>query len=157
MKKILLIIGFLFVSFIGFSQMNDNNGKSMRPIMSDIKTYIDTIESRGYEIVRFESDIVRADIPKESFRKLTAQPYRIIVFGDYRSDDMSIEVYKQGVDGNYEFVASDNRNESSAYVDVTPDGSGSGWYKFVVRCVRFKTSSVYTYTSCHYGLIIFHN
>lgn len=134
-----------------FAQTNDNNGKSMWPILNNMQTIIDTVEHRGFEIVRLEYDIVKTD-SKASYRILTdVWTYRIGVIGDYRSLDMDIEVYKQSDDGTYILISQDNKTESFAYVDITP--TTTGWYKFVVKCSRFQAG----YNSCHYGLIIFHN
>ena len=149
MKKLMLIIGFLFVSLFTFAQYDD--GRSMKPIISDMKPVIDTVESRGWEVVKLEYDIVSTD-SKITYRILTTSwVYRIGVVGDYRTEDMDLEIYKQKSDGTYEFVAQDQKAPANfVYIDVQP--TEITWYKFVVRCVKFKPG----YTSCHYGLIIFH-
>jgi len=149
MKKFLMIIGFLFVSLFTFSQTDD--GRSMKPIVQDVYSFIQTVENNGNEIVKLEFDIVTTDT-KNSYRVLTnSWTYRIVVMGDYRSEDMDLEVYKQLDDGTYEFVTKDSKTESFAVIDITP--SKTAWYKFVVKCYKFKPG----YTSCHYGLIVFHN
>lgn len=149
MKKILLIVSLLLVSLFTFAQTDD--GRSMKPIMNDMNTFVNTVESNGNEVVKLEFDIVTTD-SKNSYRVLTnSWTYRILVMGDYRVEDMDIEVYKQLSDGSYVFVAKDSKTESFAYVDIKP--LETGWYKFVVKCYKFKNG----YSSCHYGLVIFHS
>lgn len=108
MKKILMIIAFLFVSMFTFSQSDD--GTSMKPVMQTMYDVVNTAENNGLEIVRIEFDIVHKDIPKESYRILTnAYTYRVGVFGDYRTIDMDIEIWKQQSDGTYIFIQRDSK------------------------------------------------
>lgn len=159
MKKLLLIISFLLVSVFSFSQVNDNNGKSMRPILTDMDQVITAVEDKGFEIVKIEYDIVKKDAEKLSYRVLTnAYTYRVYVLGDYRSEDMDLEVYKQKADGTYELVGKDTKTEKYAMYDIAP--SENAWYKFVVKCYKFApmySGSSETWTGCHYGLMVFHN
>ena len=69
----------------------------------------------------------------------------------YANDTPANTFYKQLSDGSYVFVAKDSKTESFAYVDIKP--LETGWYKFVVKCYKFKNG----YSSCHYGLVIFHS
>jgi hypothetical protein len=146
MNKILLIVVFLLFSSFSFSQ----DGRSMKPIINDVNDVVSAVESRGAEVVKIEFDIVSTDV-KTSYRVLSSGwNYSIGVIGDYRSEDMDVEVYKQKSDGNYELVVSDTKVSSYAVVYVTP--TESTWYKFVIKCYKFKPG----YTSCHYGLIVVH-
>lgn len=152
MKKLLIVLGFVLFSFFSFGQSFDNNGKSMKPILNDFSQIIEAVEGKGFEIVKIEYDIVKKDTQKESYRFLTnAWTYRVYVLGDYRSEDMDIEIYKQKDDGTFEFIGKDSKTEQYAMFDITP--SETCWYKFVVKCYKFSGS----YDGAHYGLMIFHN
>ena len=122
----------------------------MIPIINDVNDIVRSVESNGSEIVRLEYDIVTID-SKISYRKLTSSwSYNIGLLGDYRSVDMDIEVYKQNSQGTYDLVVSDNSVSSYAVVTVNPNEEA--WYKFVVKCYKFKPG----YNACHYCLIIAH-
>jgi Asp-tRNA(Asn)/Glu-tRNA(Gln) amidotransferase A subunit family amidase len=144
MNKILLIV-FLFISAFSFSQE-----RSMKPIMNDMNEVISVVESQGSEVVKVEFDIVSSDV-KTSYRVLYPNlAYSVGVLGDYRAEDMDVEVYKQKSDGTYEFVISDTKVSDYALVYVYP--TEEVWYKFVIKCYKFKPG----YSSCHYGLVIVH-
>lgn len=146
MNKILLIVVFLLFSSFSFSQ----DGRSMKPIINDVNDVVSAVESRGAEVVKIEFDIVSTDV-KTSYRVLSSGwNYSIGVIGDYRSEDMDIEVYKQNANGDYVLVTSDTKTSNYAIVNVTP--TESAWYKFVIKCYKFKPG----YSSCHYGLIVVH-
>ncbi|MCK9416836.1 hypothetical protein M0Q97_09290 [Candidatus Dojkabacteria bacterium] len=145
MNKFLLIGVFLLISLFSFSQ-----DLSMKSIMNDVNEIISAVESQGSEVVKVEFDIVSTDV-KVSYRVLSpGWYYSIGVLGDYRSEDMDVEVYKQKSDGTYEFVVSDTKVSDYAVVYVSP--TESAWYKFVIKCYKFKPG----YTACHYGLIVVH-
>lgn len=146
MNKILLIVVFLLFSSFSFSQ----DGRSMKPIINDVNDVVSAVESRGAEVVKIEFDIVSTDV-KTSYRVLSSGwNYSIGVIGDYRSEDMDVEVYKQKVNGDYVLVASDTKSSNYAIVNIKP--TEDAWYKFVIKCYKFKPG----YTSCHYGLIVVH-
>lgn len=131
MNKILLIV-LLLISSFSFSQ----NDRSMKPIMNDVNDVISAVESQGSEVVKVEIDIVSTDV-KTSYRKLSSGwNYSVGVLGDFRAEDMDVEVYKQKSDGNYELVVSDTKVSSYAVVYVTP--TESTWYKFIIKCYKFK-------------------
>lgn len=149
MKKVLLVVVFLLATMFTFSQTDD--GRSMKPVMQTMYDVVNTAEGNGLEIVRIEFDIVGKDVPKESYRILTdSWTYRVGVFGDWRTEDMDIEIWKQRSDGTYEFIQKDTKTDPIAFVDFTP--TSTGWYKFIVKCYKFKEG----YTSAHYGLLVLH-
>ena len=149
MKKTLMIIAFLFMTIFTFAQTDD--GRSMKPVMQSMYDVVNTAENNGLEIVRIEFDIVKKDVPKESYRILTTDwTYRVGVFGDYRTVDMDIEIWKQQSDGTYVFVQRDSKVDPVAFVDFTP--TETCWYKFVVKAYSFKDG----YNSAHYGLLVLH-
>lgn len=148
MKKLLLLVSFLFMSFVGVSQTDID--RSMKPILLDAITIINAVEEKGFEIVKIEFDII-TDVKKETYRILSdAWMYRVFVFGDYRIEDIDLEVYKQNPDETFTLIAKDSKVESFATVDFKPDQMS--WYKIVVKSYRFK----YGYDAGHYGLLILH-
>ena len=152
MKKLLFIIGFLFISVLTFSQgFGPENSKSMKPIVQNMwDNVINTVETQnGYEIVRLEFDIIKTD-SKDSYRILSnLYTYRVGVIGDPDKEDyMKVEVYKRLDDGTYIYVTS-KFDAVSAFVDFTP--TSTGYYKFVISAT-FKPG----YAGCHYGLVILH-
>lgn len=148
MKKLLFLISFLFMTFIGVSQTNID--KSMKPILVDATGIINAVEEKGFEIVKIEFDII-TDVKKDTYRVLSnIWTYRIFVFGDYRIEDIDLEVYKQNSDESFTLVAKDNKAESFATIDLKPEELS--WYKIVVKCYKFKPG----YEVGHYGLLILH-
>jgi Asp-tRNA(Asn)/Glu-tRNA(Gln) amidotransferase A subunit family amidase len=108
----------------------------MKPIMRDMDEIITSVESQGSEVVKVEFDIVSTDV-KTSYSVLSpGWNYSIGVLGDYRAEDMDIEVYKQNANGDYVLVTSDTKTSNYAIVNVTP--TESAWYKFVIKCYKFK-------------------
>lgn len=144
-----MVVALLFATLFTFGQTDD--GRSMKPVMQTMWDVVNTAEGNGLEIVRIEFDIVKKDSPKESYRILTdAWTYRVGVFGDSRTEDMDIEIWKQQSDGSYIFVQKDSKTDPIAFVDFTP--TSTGWYKFIVKCYKFQEG----YSSAHYGLLVLH-
>lgn len=146
MNKFLLLIIFTIISIFSYSQ----DERSMKPIMNYMDEVVSAVEEKGSEVVRIEYDIVSTDV-KISYRILSSGwNYSIGLLGDERAIDMDIEVYKQNADGTYTFITSDKSVSDYAIVYVTP--TENAWYKFVVKCYKFKEG----YNACHYGLIVVH-
>ena len=147
MKKLFITICFLLIGFFAFSQ---DDGRTMKPAMVTMTEVVNVAEESGYEIVRIELDIIKST-PKESYRVLSPSwTYRVSVFGDYRVEDMDIEIYQLQTDGTYTFVGKDSKVDPIAMVDFTP--TVNTWYKFVVKCYKFKPG----YDGAHYGLVVLH-
>ncbi len=137
---------FGILSLASFAQTDD--GRTMTPILKTAEPLIENIEGKGYEIVRMELDIL-SDL-KESYRYLyDGWTYGILAFGDYRIEDIDIEVYKS-IDDEWVQVGKDSDASSAALVNITP--VTTGLYKIVVRGYKFAEGS----TVGHYGLLIFH-
>ena len=88
MKKLYLAIIFIVLSSFSLfaqngSELDNERGTSMIPIMVDADTVIRIIESEGFEIVRTEFDILKTE--KFTYRTLVPDwDYGVFVFGDYR-------------------------------------------------------------------------
>jgi hypothetical protein len=148
MKKLLLLIATCFLIIFSFKAKAQNPETTMRPMLEDALTYVDTIEKYGYEIVRMEFDLVTGT--KTTYRDLySSLEYTIWAFGDYRIADIDIIVYKD-VNGQWVQVQKDNSSESSASVKITP--SATGKFRIDVIAYKFKEG----YSAGHYGLMIFH-
>lgn len=146
MKKNYFLLMLLFTAEIAFAQKDD--GRTMIPILTDAVDYIDKVEGAGNEIVRMEFDILKDE--KETFRYLyEGWTYGICAFGDYRLEDIDIQVYKD-VDDTWSLITKDEDASGVAIVKVKP--VNSGMYKIVVKAYKFA----YGESGCHYGLIIFH-
>lgn len=146
MKNFSLWVFTLFFSLSNYAQSDD--GKSMKPILEDALPIINTVEKKGYEIVRIEFDIIKDE--KVTYRQLyEGWEYGVYAFGDYRIEDMDVEVYKE-VGGNWKLVVEDSDESSTALVNVKPLYTGN--YKIVVKAAKFASG----YKGGHYGLLIFH-
>lgn len=148
MKKTIFLLAFVLLGSISvFAQSND--GRSMVPILNDIEAYVSVIEDDyDMEIVRIECDILSDE--KVTYRTLNqGWEYIIYAAGDYRFNDIDIEVYKQN-GSDWVLVAKDDDADSSAAVAVKPEISGS--YAIKVKAYSLKEG----YTAGHYGLIIAH-
>ena len=146
MKKISLIILVLLFAKIGFSQ--SKTGTSMVPILQVAVPVLQKIEESNMEIVRMEFDIVSTY--KETYRYLyKGWTYRVLAFGDDRVSDIDVEIYKL-VGEEWVIITKDKDASSAALAQLSPIYDGE--YKIVVRAYKYN----YPYTSCHYGLIIYH-
>jgi len=133
---------------LSFSHAQPKEGTSMKPILTDALTYLQTAEDLGYEIVRMEFDIVTDT--KSTYRTLQeGWTYGIIAFGDYRIEQVSVAVYKD-VDGTWTQIKTDNESKSNATLTITP--SATGQYRVDITAEKF----VEGYSAAHYGLIIMH-
>ncbi len=120
----------------------------MRPILADALPIVQQLEEEGMEIVKMDFDIL-SDV-KTAYRELhEAWNYGIIAFGDYRFEDIDIEVFKD-VDGSWVAIKSDTEAIPQAGVTVEP--SATGTYRIDIKAYKFKEG----FETGHYGLIIFH-
>lgn len=123
-------------------------GTSMKPILTDALAYIQTSEDKGFEIVRMEFDIISDT--KSTFRTLQeGWNYVILAFGDYRIEDIDIEIYKD-VDGTWTLIKKDAAAIANASVIITP--SSTGMYRIDIKAYKFGPG----YTTAHYGMLIIH-
>jgi hypothetical protein len=123
-------------------------GTSMKPILTDALSYIQTAEDKGFEIVRMEFDIISDT--KSTYRTLIeGWTYAVIAFGDYRISDIDIAIYKD-VDGTWTLIQKDNAEAANASVIIKP--SSTGMYKIDILAYKFVPG----YSAAHYGLLIIH-
>lgn len=84
----LLITLFIFsfsVSAQTGSELDNENGTSMMPIINSLNDVVKAIEENDVEIVHIEFDLVFSDSSKEIYRNLTKDySYGVLAYGDYR-------------------------------------------------------------------------
>jgi len=76
MKKLsFILISLFFVSFTAFAQsgseLDNENGTSMMPIINTLNEVVKAIEENNVEIVHIEFDLVFSENSKEFYRNLT--------------------------------------------------------------------------------------
>ena len=151
--SMLITIAFVFTAAISFGQKNysylDNDkGTSMEPILAAAKPLVEIIESKDFEIVRMEYDLIFDK--KSTYRTLyEGWKYGIAAFGDYRIKDIDITVYRERR-GKWKKVEEDAENDDVATVSIKPRSDEE--YKIVISVYKFNRG----YSVGHYGLMIFH-
>lgn len=147
MKKLIYLLIFGIAIQTNLKAQNDD-GRTMGPIIRDAIPIIEKIESDGMEIVRMEYDILKDE--KTTYRFMQeGWTYRVFAFGDYRVKDIDVEVYKK-VGEDWSLVNKDNDASSAALVTIKP--FYTGMYMIKVKGYKYISGS----NGCHYGLIIFH-
>jgi hypothetical protein len=124
------------------------DGVSMIPILLKVIEADTILENKDLEIVRIEMDIVAGS--KESFRTLTDRwTYGVVAVGDDRVAALDLAAYREQ-DGQWVLVEEDNDEGSLATITLRPTTTAR--YRFVVSVTRYRQS----YTSAHYGLLVYH-
>lgn len=152
--KVLLLFTAFVMPAISYSQncdvskLDNKDGTSLKPILSDAAPIVSDIEERGMEIVRMEFDIIFDD--KQVFRQLYSDwEYGIVAFGDYRIEDIDVSVSKE-VDGDWVMLEEDDSSRPKAAVTVEP--SYDGLYSIDVDAYEFEKGC----DAGRFGVIIFH-
>jgi hypothetical protein len=152
--SILLITSFI-LSFSAYAQsgseLDNEKGTSMMPIINTLNDVVKAIEENDVEIVHVEFDLVFEDGSKEIYRNLTQDyTYGFLAYGDYRIAKIGIELYKETATG-WEYLQSGELNEGTMTLLI--DIKETARYKIVVRALQM----VDDYTVGHYGLIVLHD
>jgi hypothetical protein len=158
MKKTLLLIGLVIglgmtVRAQSGSELDNESGTSMKPIVNEMQDIINTFEQDSLEIVHMEFDLLFADHPKEIFRTLhSGYTYGFFVYGDYRIKQIGVNLFKND-NGNWVWVKSGkvDSNSSTTSLLIEPDDTGD--YKIVLAGNEMEEG----YTAGHYALYLFHN
>lgn len=151
MKNLKLII--ICLSFFATRNLQAQciNGTTTGPIYKTGAELVTDFDTKGYEIVRMEYDLVFTS--KESFRNLSSDwEYTIIGFADDGVKDLDLKVYEyDDVTEKWSLVIEDKSAESYAILKVKP--TKTALYKVEVIIYKFETG----YTAAKYGLMYVHD
>jgi len=156
MKKLsFILISLFFVSFSAFAQsgseLDNENGTSMMPIINTLNEVVKAIEENDVEIVHIEFDLVFEGSSKEIYRNLTKDyTYGFLAYGDYRIGKVGIELYKE-TDNGWDYIQTGELSEGT--MTLLYDVKETGSYKIVLRALQMNKD----YNVGHYGLIVLHN
>lgn len=131
-----------------YSNLDNNKGTSMKPILARAEPLVKKIEEKGNEIVRMEYDLI-FDTKSTTRILYNGWTYGIVAFGDYRIKDIDIAVYKKSR-GDWTIVEKDAENDHEATVIIKPYREEE--YKIDINVYKFNKD----YTAGHYGLLIFY-
>ena len=156
MKQLSFIfISLFFVSCSAFAQtgseLDNENGTSMMPIINTLNDVVKAIEENDVEIVHIEFDLVFSDNSKEIYRNLTKDyTYGFLAYGDYRIAKIGIELYKETGKG-WDYIQTGELSEGT--MTLLYDVKETARYKLVLRALQMNED----YNVGHYGLIVLHD
>lgn len=156
MKKLFfLTITCVILSFAGFAQtgseLDNENGTSMMPIINSLTDVVTAMEESDVEIVHIEFDLVFNDSPKEVFRYLSQDyAYGFLAYGDYRIAKIGLDLYKETETG-WEFIQTGELTEGTTTLMHTV--TEAGYYKLVISAPEMYEG----YSVGHYGLVVIHD
>lgn len=156
MKKLyFLFISLVILSFSTFAQsgseLDNEDGTSMKPIITTLDEVVKAIEENDVEIVHIEFDLVFEGSSKEIYRNLTKDySYGFLAYGDYRIAKIGIELYKETETG-WDYLQSGELNQGT--MTLLYDVKETARYKIVLRTLQMNEG----YNVGHYGLIVLHD
>jgi hypothetical protein len=154
-KLSFILISLFFVSFSSLAQsgseLDNENGTSMMPIINTLNEVVKAIEENNVEIVHIEFDLVFSDNSKEIYRNLTKDyTYGFLAYGDYRIAKIGIELYKETGKG-WDYIQTGELSEGT--MTLLYDVKETARYKVVLRALQMNED----YNVGHYGLIVLHD
>jgi len=133
------------------SELDNEKGTSMMPIINTLNDVVKAIEESDVEIVHIEFDLVFNDSSKEIYRNLTKDySYGFLAYGDYRIAKIGIELYQE-TDTGWAYIKTGELNEGT--VTLLYDVTETGRYKIVLRALQMNEG----YNVGHYGLVVLHD
>jgi len=133
------------------SELDNENGTSMKPIINTLTDVVTAIEKNDVEIVHVEFDLVFEDNSKEIYRNLTKDySYGFLAYGDYRIAKIGIELYKES-DTGWDYIKAGELSEGT--VTLLYDVTETDRYKIVLRALQMNEG----YNVGHYGLVVLHD
>jgi len=145
----------VILSITGFAQtkseLDNENGTSMMPIISSLTDVVTAMEESDVEVVHIEFDLVFDDSPKEVFRYLSQDyTYGFLAYGDYRIAKLGLDLYKETETG-WEFIQTGELTEGTmTLMHTVKEG---GFYKLVISATEMYEG----YNVGHYGLVVIHD
>jgi hypothetical protein len=156
MKQLSILLIILFsLSFSAFAQsgseLDNEKGTSMMPIINTLNEVVKAIEESDVEIVHIEFDLVFEDNSKEIYRNLTKDySYGFLAYGDYRIAKVGIELYKE-TDTGWDYIKTGELSEGT--MTLLYDVTETARYKIVLRALQMNEG----YNVGHYGLVVLHD
>jgi len=156
MKQLCILLTTLFILSISAyaqsgSELDNENGTSMMPIINTLNSVVKAIEDNKVEIVHVEFDLVFSDSSKEIYRNLTKDySYGFLAYGDYRIAKIGIDLYKE-TDTGWDYIKTGEL--SNGTMTLLYDVKETGRYKIVLRALQMNEG----YTVGHYGLVVLHD
>lgn len=156
MKKLyIFLISMLVASASAFSQsgseLDNEKGTSMMPIIHTLNDVVKAIEDKDVEIVHIEFDLVFKDSSKEIYRTLSKDyTYGFLAYGDYRIAKIGIELYKESSKG-WDYIQSGELSQGS--MTLLYEVKETARYKIVLRALQMNED----YTVGHYGIVVLHD
>lgn len=156
MKQLsLFLITTLIISFSAFAQsgseLDNENGTSMMPIVNSLIDVVKAIEESDVEIVHVEFDLLFDDGSKEIYRNLTADySYGFLAYGDYRIAKIGMDLYKESGSG-WEYISSGELSDGTMTLIYAVKETAR--YKIVLRALQM----IEGYNVGHYGLVVLHD
>lgn len=149
------LISIFILSFSAFSQtgseLDNEKGTSMKPMINSLSDVVNAIEESDVEIVHIEFDLVFDDSSKEIYRNLTKDySYGFLAYGDYRIAKIGIELYKE-TDTGWDYIKTGELSEGT--MTILYDVTETGRYKIVLRALQMNEG----YNVGHYGLVVLHD
>lgn len=133
------------------SELDNENGTSMMPIVNSLIDVVKSIEESDVEIVHVEFDLLFDDGSKEVFRNLSADyTYGFLAYGDYRIAKVGIDLYKETETG-WEYIKTGELNEGT--MTLLYEVKETARHKIVLRALQM----VEGYNVGHYGLVVLHD
>jgi hypothetical protein len=158
MKKTGLLIGLLlWIVYVANAQngyeLDNEAGTSMKPIVYEMNDVIEAFEVDSLEIVHIEFDLLFADRVREVYRTLfEGYTYGIFAYGDYRINQIGVNLYKWS-DEKWVWVKSGAVDNESSTTSLLIDIDETNQYKIELT----GNNMVEGYTSGHYAVYLFHN
>lgn len=151
----MIMIALFILSFSSFAQsgseLDNENGTSMMPIINTLNDVVKAIEESEVEIVHIEFDLVFNDSSKEIYRNLTKDySYGFLAYGDYRIAKIGIELYKETETG-WDYIKAGELSDGT--MTLLYDVKETARYKIVLRALQMNEG----YNVGHYGLVVLHN
>ncbi|MDO9257017.1 MAG: hypothetical protein Q7U54_15960 [Bacteroidales bacterium] len=154
MKQLsITLISIFILSFSAFAQseLDNEKGTSMMPVINSLSDVVKAIEESDVEIVHIEFDLVFDDSSKEIYRNLTKDySYGFLAYGDYRIAKIGIELYKE-TDTGWDYIKAGELSEGT--VTLLYDVNETDRYKIVLRALQMNEG----YNVGHYGLVVLHD
>jgi hypothetical protein len=156
MKQLSLFLITMFILSVSSyaqsgSELDNEKGTSMMPIVNSLTEIVKAIEESDVEIVHAEFDLLFDGSSKEIFRNLTTDyTYGFLAYGDYRITKIGIDLYKESGTG-WEYLQSGELSDGT--MTLLYKVTETARYKIILRALQMAEG----YNVGHYGLVVLHD